>query len=60
MGTAFGVCFGYWLGGAAFFYSVAFMCSTHLTFLQILSLSVSVCLLLSEVKVHTVHFFLWP
>lgn len=42
MGTAFGVCFGYWLGGAAFFYSVAFMCSTHLTFLQILSLSVSI------------------
>ena len=41
MGTASGVCFGYWIGGSAFFYSVAFMCSTHLTFLQILSLSVS-------------------
>ena len=41
MGTAFGVCFGYWIGGAAFFYSVSFMCNTHLTFLQILSLSVS-------------------
>ena len=44
MGTAFGVCFGYWLGGAGFFYAVAFMCSTHLTFLQILSLSVSTCI----------------
>ena len=42
MGTAFGVCFGYWLGGAGMFYTVAFMSSTHLTFLQILSLSVSI------------------
>ena len=42
MGTAFGVCFGYWLGGAGMFYAVAFMSSTHLTFLQILSLSVSI------------------
>ena len=43
MGTAVGVCFGYWIGGSAFFYSVSFMCNTHLTFLQILSLSVSGC-----------------
>lgn len=65
MGTASGVCFGYWIGGSAFFYSVAFMCSTHLTFLQILSLSGYalfgnvVCLFLTTVGYHHSHSFFY-
>lgn len=37
MGTAFGVSFGYWLGGSALVYSAAYICSTHISFLQVLS-----------------------
>ncbi|XP_058949169.2 protein YIPF3 [Pocillopora verrucosa] len=65
MGTAFGVCFGYWLGGAGMFYAVAFMSSTHLTFLQILSLSGYalfgnvVCLFLTTVGYHHSHSFFY-
>ncbi|CAH3045271.1 unnamed protein product [Porites lobata] len=65
MGTAFGVCFGYWIGGSALFYSVSFMCNTHLTFLQILSLSGYalfgnvVCLFLTTVGYHHSHSFFY-
>ncbi|XP_076336024.1 protein YIPF3-like isoform X1 [Tachypleus tridentatus] len=38
MGTAFGVCFGYWLGGSALVYFLAYICNTHITFLETLSL----------------------
>ena len=55
MGTAFGVCFGYWIGGSALFYSVSFMCNTHLTFLQILSLSVS---MIKAIKIQSIILFL--
>lgn len=54
MGTAFGVCFGYWIGGSALFYSVSFMCNTHLTFLQILSLSVSMS---KAIKIQSICLF---
>jgi len=57
MGTAFGVCFGYWIGGSALFYSVSFMCNTHLTFLQILSLSVSMS---KALKIQSICPFVWP
>ena len=57
MGTAFGVCFGYWIGGSALFYSVSFMCNTHLTFLQILSLSVSMS---KAIKIQSICPFVWP
>ncbi|XP_076336025.1 protein YIPF3-like isoform X2 [Tachypleus tridentatus] len=42
MGTAFGVCFGYWLGGSALVYFLAYICNTHITFLETLSLMISV------------------
>lgn len=38
MGTAFGVCFGYWLGAAAFVYFLAYICSVQLSYMQTLSL----------------------
>ena len=57
MGTAFGVCFGYWIGGSALFYSVSFMCNTHLTFLQILSLSVSMS---KAIKIQSICPFVCP
>ncbi|KAK2568129.1 Protein YIPF3 [Acropora cervicornis] len=65
MGTAVGVCFGYWIGGSAFFYSVSFVCNTHLTFLQILSLSGYalfgnvVCLFLTTIGYHHSHSFFY-
>eukprot|EP00112_Aurelia_sp_Birch-Aquarium-sp1_P023481 Seg701.3 transcript_id=Seg701.3/GoldUCD/mRNA.D3Y31 product="Protein YIPF3" protein_id=Seg701.3/GoldUCD/D3Y31 len=39
MGTALGVCFGYWLGGSSFYYFMAYLCNTHITLLQILTLT---------------------
>eukprot|EP00794_Sanderia_malayensis_P016816 gene16816-18512_t len=39
MGTALGVCFGYWLGGSSFFYFLSYICNTHITLLQILTLT---------------------
>ena len=56
MGTAFGVCFGYWIGGSALFYSVSFMCNTHLTFLQMLSLSVSMS---KAIKIQSIYLFIY-
>ena len=43
MGTAIGVCFGYWLGGSSFYYFIAYLCNAHITLLQIVSLTVSHC-----------------
>ena len=42
MGTALGVCFGYWIGGSSFFYFLSYLCNTHITLLQILTLTVSI------------------
>ncbi|XP_066921682.1 protein YIPF3-like [Clytia hemisphaerica] len=39
MGTAIGVCFGYWLGGSSFYYFIAYICNSHITLLQIVSLT---------------------
>lgn len=39
MGTAIGVCFGYWLGGSSFYYFIAYLCNAHITLLQIVSLT---------------------
>ena len=39
MGTAIGVCFGYWLGGSSFYYFIAYICNAHITMLQIVSLT---------------------
>ena len=41
MGTAFGVCFGYWFGVAAFTWFLAYVCNSHIRLLQLLSLLVS-------------------
>ena len=40
MGTAIGVCFGYWLGGSLLFYFIAYLGNSHITLLQIVSLTV--------------------
>ena len=42
MGTAIGVCFGYWIGGSSFYYFMAYLCNAHITMLQIVSLTVCV------------------
>ncbi|XP_065072265.1 protein YIPF3-like [Rhopilema esculentum] len=39
MGTALGVCFGYWFGASSFYYFLAYLCNTHITLLQILTLT---------------------
>jgi len=39
MGTAIGVCFGYWLGGSSLYYFIAYLCNAHITLLQIVSLT---------------------
>lgn len=38
MGTAFGVCFTYWLGASGLVWVLGYVCNTHLTLIQILSL----------------------
>lgn len=38
MGTAFGVSFGYWLGGSALVKAAAYLSNSRLSFLQVLSL----------------------
>ncbi|XP_013409665.1 protein YIPF3 isoform X2 [Lingula anatina] len=38
MGTAFGVCFGYWLGVSSFIMVLSYMCNTRIVMMQILSL----------------------
>ncbi|XP_046859119.1 protein YIPF3-like [Xenia sp. Carnegie-2017] len=39
IGTAFAICFGYWIGASCFFKIVAYICNTHLTLLQTISLT---------------------
>ncbi|XP_071955688.1 protein YIPF3-like isoform X2 [Antedon mediterranea] len=39
MGTAIGLCFGYWFLASGLFYTVAYICNTHITPLQVLSLT---------------------
>ncbi|XP_022094205.1 protein YIPF3-like isoform X2 [Acanthaster planci] len=39
MGSAIGISFGYWLLASGLFYGVSFICNTHITFLQVLSLT---------------------
>ena len=41
MGTAVGIGFGYWFLASGLYYGVSFICNTHITFLQVLSLTVS-------------------
>ncbi|XP_053384281.1 protein YIPF3-like isoform X3 [Mercenaria mercenaria] len=38
MGTAFGVCFTYWLGASGLVWVLTYVCNTHLTLIQILSM----------------------
>ena len=42
MGSAFAVCFGYWFGVSSLVWVLAYVCNTHITVLQLLSLVVSV------------------
>lgn len=66
MGTAIGVCFGYWLGGSSLYYFMAYLCNAHITLLQIVSLtgyalfSHCICIFLATVTHETTHgvFFL--
>jgi len=39
IGTSFLVCFGYWIGSSVAMSSVSFICNTHLTLMQILSIN---------------------
>ncbi|XP_069132723.1 protein YIPF3-like isoform X2 [Argopecten irradians] len=38
MGTAFGVCFTYWIGASGFIWFLSFVCNTRLSMLQIMSM----------------------
>lgn len=38
MGTAFGVCFTYWFGASGLVWVLTYVCNTHLTLIQILSM----------------------
>jgi hypothetical protein len=41
MGTAFGVCFTYWIGGAMFIWVLSYISNVHIALLQIMSMMVS-------------------
>ncbi|CAG5125223.1 unnamed protein product, partial [Candidula unifasciata] len=69
MGSAFGVCFMYWLGVSSIIWFVAYVCNVRIAFLQILSMmgyalfGHCVVLFLGTV-IHTSHdhmffYFLW-
>lgn len=60
IGTAFGTCFGYWIGCGTLVWLVAYLCNTHLSYLQIISMLgyslTSHCLVvLVSTLVHTSH-----
>ncbi|XP_070565743.1 protein YIPF3-like [Ptychodera flava] len=60
MGTAFGVCFGYWIVASGLIFMLAYVCNTHITMLQVLSLTgyslTSHCIvLLITTVLHTVE-----
>ncbi|XP_067951462.1 protein YIPF3-like [Watersipora subatra] len=38
IGTAFGTCFGYWIGCGTLAWLVSYVCNTHITYLQIISM----------------------
>ncbi|XP_028393993.1 protein YIPF3-like isoform X1 [Dendronephthya gigantea] len=68
IGTAFIACFGYWLGASCIFKIVAHVCNTHLTSLQILSLTgyalsgPCICLFITTFIQHDTHisfYLLW-
>lgn len=41
IGTAFGICFGYWFGVSGLMYFLAYLCNTYVSVVQCLSLLVS-------------------
>ncbi|XP_071486267.1 protein YIPF3-like [Diadema antillarum] len=69
MGSAVGVCFGYWLLGSLIYYTTSYVCNTFITFLQVLSLTgyamFSYCLVLfmgtalHSLHSHTLFYALW-
>lgn len=69
IGTAFGTCFGYWLGCGAFVWLVGYVCNTHMSFLQMISMMgyslIAHCLIvLMSTVIHTSHdhmffYLLW-
>jgi len=40
MGSALGICFGYWLGVSGFMYFLAYICNAYISIVQCLSLLV--------------------
>ncbi len=42
MGSAFAVCFGYWFGVSGLMWFLSYVCNTHITILQLLSMIVSI------------------
>ncbi|XP_077968541.1 protein YIPF3-like [Styela clava] len=67
MGTAFGICFGYWVGVSGFMYFLAYLCNTYISLVQCLSLlgygMVSHCIILLCGHIthytHTMFYLLW-
>ena len=59
MGTAFGVCFGYWFGVSGLMWFLSYVCNTHITILQLLSLTVSIFITFKFMKTHhhSCHYF---
>lgn len=60
IGTAFGTCFGYWIGCGTLAWLVSYVCNTHATYLQIISmigysLSAHCIVVLLSTLIHTAH-----
>ena len=58
MGSAFGVCFTYWFGTSGLLLFLAYVCNTHITALQILSLMVRLLHLIWNNCVSAVYILL--
>ncbi|XP_006813986.1 protein YIPF3-like [Saccoglossus kowalevskii] len=69
MGTAFGVCFGYWIFASCLIFMLAYVCNTHITLLQVLSLTgyslsshcivLFVTTVLHSTESHYLFYLLW-
>lgn len=67
IGTAFGICFGYWFGVSGLMYFLAYLCNTYISIVQCLSLlgygMVSHCIILLlghfTHYTHTMFYLLW-
>ena len=51
IGTAFGMCFTYWIGSSSFVWFVCYVCNVGIAILQVLSMIVSLPVIISFMSV---------